>query len=656
MIDLAVEYQKYSIPREKKSHTGLDGLIHTLTGRFYKAMISPKRLLAQAEKIHVLSQQLSACSNGEMQQKIAQSKALFRLNRVRSEDELNQAVALVSEIACRTLGMRPHIVQLMGVLAQSRNFAVEMLPGEGKTITAAISGILAAWTGFPCHIVTSNDYLATRDAQIMEPLYSGCGVSVNSIHAEMTPEARRSAYTSMVVYATSKELLADFLRDQMKKDNFSLNQFLLEQLTGQYLFEEPVMRGLHTAIVDEADSVLADEATTPLIISVPTKNGLLKEASLIASNLTKRMLKDTHYTVYEKFREVILTEEGEHWLESHKSAFPEVWEIKTRREFLIRQALIAREFYHKHKQYIVDEEGKIVIVDEATGRLMPMRSWGAGLHQAIEAKENLVLTDPTETHTRMSFQRFFRLYSRLSGMSGTMQNLHSELWHIYKLSTIKIPKRVPNTYKLEPALIVATTDAKWQSVCENIKQIHPTGRPILVGTRSIDESELLASMLQSLGIQCTLLNALHHEKEAEIIARAGAVGSITIATNMAGRGTDILISDEVVKLGGLHVISTQRHESSRVDLQLYGRTARQGQPGTVIPILSLEDFILKQHCPPTLYSLLQKTVHTAPGRLLALMTYSWIQHRTEKVSSSVRKKILEKDFSLNDMLSFTSGK
>ena len=656
MINLAVEHQKYSIPKEKKSYTGLDEILHTLIGRFYKALISPKRLYLQAEKIHSLSLEYANLSTDQISSMLLNSKSLFRLNRVHSENELNQAVALVADIACRTLGMRPHIVQLMGVLAQSKNFAIEMLPGEGKTITAAISGVLAAWTGFPCHIVTSNDYLAQRDAKIMQPLYSGCGVSVSAVASEMLPEERRAAYKSMVVYATSKELLADFLRDQMKRENFSINQFLLDKLSHKFSVEEPVMRGLHTAIVDEADSVLADEATTPLIISVPTKNELLKEASLIAGNLTKLLQKDKHFIVYEKFREVVLSKEGEEWLETHKTSFPEAWEIKSRREFLIRQALIAREFYHNHKQYIIDEEGKIVIVDEATGRLMPMRSWGAGLHQAIEAKEGLTLTDPTETHTRMSFQRFFRLYSRLSGMSGTMQNLHSELWHIYKLSTIRIPKRVPNTYDLLPAKILPTTAAKWQAVCKNIQEIHPTGRPILVGTKSIDESEHLATLLQSMGIDCTLLNALHHDKEAEIIALAGKQGNITIATNMAGRGTDILISDEVVSLGGLHVISTQRHESSRVDLQLYGRTARQGQPGTVIPILSLEDFILKQHCPKVLYSILQKTVETPAGRLLALFTYTLIQKRTEKSSSSIRRKILEKDFSLNDMLSFATGR
>jgi preprotein translocase subunit SecA len=651
--ELVQGYKRYNIPVEKKSLSGLDAILNTLVGRVYKRIISPRKLRKMGELALALSLEAVNLSENELAEKLSFCRQKFRLSRKISDQELCFALGLITEAAFRALGMRPYAVQLMGVLAQYRGFAIEMKPGEGKTITAAMSGVLAAWLGKPCHIITSNDYLAGRDAVTMGPLFALCDVTVGVITAEMDENERAVNYGMDIVYATGKELLADFLRDQMHTTILSYDSFVLYKLTGRGGGKMQVMRGLHTAIVDEADSVLSDEATTPLIISTPTGNEILNEATLIAREMVQEMKSGEHYNPYPRFNTVELTKEGENFIEHLVHKIPPMWRTPGRREFLIKQAIIARDFYRVDNQYVVDEEGKVAIVDEKTGRIMVNRSWGAGLHQAIEAKEGVEFSEATETHTRMSFQRFFRLYRSLSGMSGTLQSLDGELWQIYRLPTIRIPKRINNSYKLLPVKFLSSDAEKWLAVKENVMEIHKTGRPILVGTRSIEESEHLAFALRQEGLSCAVLNAVHHEEEAAIIADAGQVGCITISTNMAGRGTDILIPEEVVRLGGLHVIATQKHESVRVDLQLFGRAARQGQPGTVQPIICLDDYILKQLCPDKLRLWLKEHFSFYPVYLFALLAYIYFQYKSEKIGAKVRSKILGKDFSLNDMLSFT---
>ncbi len=651
-MDLSAEFQRFHVPREKKSYEGLDAWVHSFFRLIHRLRKSPRVFRKKAEAIHQISLQHAHLSPEELQEKIRSARKIFRGNPNPEEQNLADSLALVAEASFRSLGMRPYPVQLMGVLAQFDGYLIEMKPGEGKTIVAGITAVLAGWSGLPCHVVTSNDYLASRDAELMQPLFSLCQLRGASVTGSMSPRERKEAYSRDIVYTTSKELLADFLRDRMGQEDLDWDRSLIRNLQGRPP-KPMVMRGLHTAIIDEADSVLADEATTPLIISIPSENELLKEASQIACEIARKMRPDKHYTVNRKFQDIRLTPAGESFVDELVRPLPAMWKAKERRQFLVHQALAAREFYHLNQQYLIDEEGKVVIVDEATGRIMEHRNWGSGLHQAIEAKEELELSDPTETHTRMSFQRYFRLYKRLSGMSGTLQNLQEELWQIYRLPTMKIPKRIPRTYEFEPVTVCATLDEKWSFILKHIREVHRKNQPVLVGTRSVEESEWLANELAASDLSCTILNALKHEEEAQIVAKAGELGGITIATNMAGRGTDIHVDREVEELGGLHVVATQKYESCRIDLQLYGRTSRQGQPGSVKLVLSLEDDLFRKHCPQFLQNFLHRSCKTPWGNRLSRLIMHLIQRRIESRTSSIRLRVLNRDFSLNEMMSFS---
>ncbi|MCJ8345731.1 hypothetical protein MJH12_09335, partial [bacterium] len=443
MIDLSFEYRRFTIPKEKKSLTGLDAMRHTLVGKFYKTLTNPRKLRKQSEKTYTLSLNHEILTEKQLKKKLLECRKIVRFGKLKTDQQLTEALSYIAEACVRTLQMRPYAVQLMGAMAQYKNFAIQMLPGEGKTITAALAAILMAWMGKPCHVATSNDYLAKRDSIIMEPIYTYCGVTVGHVISDMESDQRKENYLKDVVYTTSKELLADFLRDQMHDTEVTdFSKSLIKGISGKRLSSKRVMRGLYSAIIDEADSVLADEATTPLIISAPSKNEMLSDATIIAKNMADKLLVDIHYTVNRKFHDIKIIEDGEKKLDQLAQDLPPMWSSFARREFLVKQALIAREFYSNNVQYVVNEENEVIIVDEKTGRMMPGRSWGAGLHQAVEAKEGVELSNPTETHTRMSFQRYFRLYTNLSGMSGTLQKLENEFWYIYKLPTIKIPKNV----------------------------------------------------------------------------------------------------------------------------------------------------------------------------------------------------------------------
>ncbi|MFT5662283.1 MAG: preprotein translocase subunit SecA [Sulfurimonas sp.] len=654
MINLHQEFQKLDITKEEKSYTGMDSFVHSIVGLAYKQLKFTNNFKKAAESIYLLSLSLSILSDKQLDGKLEYYRKKIRFKKAKKQD-LYDALAYVSETSFRVLGIRPYSVQLMGVLAQQENFAIEMLPGEGKTVTAALSGIMAAWSGEPCHIVTSNDYLASRDAKEMQTLYNRCRLKSGCITSTMQEDERRKNYLSNVVYATSKELLADFLRDSMKDNINNFDSYLINKFTLKNAVSQKVMSGLHTAIIDEADSVLADEAITPLIISVSSNNEVLKNATIVARQISEELAVDDDYLINKSMKQVLFTKEGGEVITSSKNLFPSVWQEKSRREFLVQQALNAKYFYFNNVDYIINNEGEIVLVDEKTGRMMEGHSWGSGLQQAVEAKEFLEISDPTQTHMKMSFQRYFRLYKKISGMSGTLQNLRNELWHIYKLPTIKIPKRIANTYTLYDAEIHSTKEEKTQAIINNIITIHKTERPILVGTKDIKESEELAILLMEKNIECTVLNALKYEEEEEIVYLAGIKGTVTIATNMAGRGTDIKIDDEIDKLGGLHVIASQKFSSNRVDLQLYGRTARQGQNGTVQQIFSFEDELFERFSNNSIMKILMKYSENKLSKKAFMALYKIIQLLMERKATHIRKKILQKDFSTNEMLSFSSN-
>ncbi|MAC85044.1 MAG: prepilin peptidase [Arcobacter sp.] len=647
------EYRKQiQVSKEKKLYSGIDSLSNYFIGKIKNLQVNHKSLKKEAEKIYKLSIDYSSISDEELDEKVRFYHSKFKINKVNDNEFIN-ALGIVVELAYRQLGKRAYVVQIMGTISLIRGFAIEMSTGEGKTITASIAAVILAWRGKPVHILTSNDYLASRDAEILKDLYNKANLSVGSIIGSSEKEYRKETYKKDIVYTTGKEVLADFLKDRMlEEENFCVNSFLIDKISNKNISNDYLLRGLDVVIVDEADSVLADDAVTPLIISAKAENKVLQESVVVAYNIAKKLKKDVHYKIYEKFHDIVLLKEAIKEIESNSDALINIWRLKERREFLIKQALIARELYHNNKDYII-KDGKVVIIDEKTGRVMSERSWSNGLHQAIEVKEGLEVTEPTITYAKMSFQRFFRLYKHLCGMSGTIQNLKDEFWQIYSLKTIKIPTRVPSKMNILSDRLHLNKVERDVNLVEYIKDLNKKNIPVLVGVTTIKDSEFLALKLKEFNIECTLLNALHDEQEAEIISKAGRLKNVTIATNMAGRGTDIHIEDKVNGLGGLHVITLQRDVSRRIDLQFFGRCARQGQNGTAMSFLSLDDKIVQQYLPKWLRIYLGEYFNFSIIRKIALYMYIYYQYRIEKDISKLRNKTLFKDMAIEDSMSFT---
>ena len=613
----------------------------------------------EAEQIANYSIKLRHIADAKLRERLRELQASYRRQKKGYETTTHDAMVILSEIADRTLGLRPYPVQILGAMALSRGYLTEMATGEGKSLTACFPAILAAWTGLPCHIITANDYLAGRDADIMRPIYSFCGVSVGWVSSDMEPGERHINYEKGVVYTTSKEILADFLRDHLKMGTcLQPSRRLIRQVLDPKIHEREgmVMRGLHTAIVDEADSVLIDEAVTPLIISHPQENNHLLEACRIARNIAETLTPSADYRTELKYREITLTKSGQEKIARLATSLPGLWQGSTRREELIIQALTARELYLRNKQYVV-QDGNVVIVDEFTGRLMPGRTWKHGLHQAVEAREGLELSDPSETLARLSFQRFFRFFRKLSGMTGTASEAVEEFWHLYGLPVLTIPPHRPCIRKQHRERVFTDQEKKWNAIAEEVLLWHSTGRPVLVGTRNVNASERLAIMLADRGLTCSVLNAVRHREEAAIVAGAGKAGAITIATNMAGRGTDIKLAQGVAEFGGLHVIATERNESGRIDRQLFGRCARQGDPGSVQAFISLDDELFQRFVPASIRRLLSSAVEkgttgvypVAEGFLL------YAQKAAQQLAFRQRRGVLQMDTWLADALSFTGS-
>ncbi len=635
---------------------GLDAQVHAVVGLCRRLPTALAALRRQAEAADQQEKHWQTLTDHHLHEQLMGFRERFCRGGDPAEACLPQALAAIREAASRKLGLHPFPVQLTGALALHRGYLAEMATGEGKTLTAGLAAVLAGWTRRPCHIVTVNDYLVQRDADWIRPLYTFCGVRVGTVTAAMAPPERVKGYGADVTYVTSKELLADFLRDRLRLGSVSdPSRHLLRSLLRPRQATEDglVMRGLHTAIVDEADSVLIDEAVTPLIISAPRKNPLLDEAVVVARELANGLQPQENYRVDARHREIEFTSTGRRKLATHCAQLPGLWRGQARREELIRQGLVARELFHRDKQYIV-AEGKIVIVDEFTGRPMPQRTWRQGLHQAIEAKEGLPLSDPSETIARLSFQRFFRCFHRLSGMTGTAREAAAEFWQIYHLPVVTIPTNRPCIREHWPDRVFPNEAAKWDAIVTEVTRLHTSGRPVLVGTRSVAASEHLAGLLAVREVPCNVLNAVRHHEEATIVAMAGQPGRVTIATNMAGRGTDIKLGHGVQALGGLHVLATERHESGRVDRQLFGRAARQGDPGSAQAFLSLQDEVLQRYLPRTWKPLLQRALPTrAPGhQSLGRFAFGAAQRRAQGLAFKQRQSVLRTDTWLDESLSF----
>ncbi len=522
--------------------------------------------------------------------------------RVKSHEPVDhilpEAFALVREAGRRSVDMRHFDVQMLGGIAMHYRSIAEMQTGEGKTLTATLTLYLAALEGKGAHLATVNDYLARRDAEWMRPLYESLGITVGVVETKMTQPQRRKAYACDITYGTAKEFGFDFLRDRLLLRRIGEGQtdFLGGMLgvNAESGGEKPVQRAPFFVLVDEADSILIDEARTPLIISAMPSEAqrIAVEAYKWAASVAAEFEEDEHYEYDHEKKTVELTADGRRLVRvlpkpdtMHSIGMFSIY------EYIERAVKVEREFF-RDRQYVV-RDGEVVIVDEFTGRMAEGRKWRAGLHQAIEASEDDVeVTVETGQAARITIQDYFLLYPHLAGMTGTASSSARELKKIYKLRVMSIPTNRPAIRQRLADRVFGTADAKWEAIAEEVCEVHATGRPLLIGTRSIDKSEHLSELLHAKGIRHDVLNANHIEEEAEIVANAGRRGNVTVSTNMAGRGTDIKLEDGVAELGGLQVIVTEMHDSARIDRQLAGRCGRQGDPGTFRIYLALEDDLL----------------------------------------------------------------
>jgi preprotein translocase subunit SecA len=565
-------------------------------------------------------------------------------------DLVASAFAVIREVSGRTLGMRHFDVQLLGGWAMMRGKVAEMETGEGKTLTATLPAATAALAGIPVHIITVNDFLVARDAAWMKPLYDVLGLSVGTILEGMSPTDRRRAYGCSITYCTNKQVVFDYLKDRLllQQENRALHLKIEALHRADPRVSRLMMRGLCFAVVDEADSVLVDEARTPLIISGGRGAGDEERVYRQALGAARRMLAGRDYLVSERERHVDLTDLGRAHAARLTNRYGGVWNVRGHRENIVRQALAALHLHLHDKHYIVDE-GQVRIVDEYTGRVMADRSWERGLHQMVEAKEGLEISGRQETLARISYQRFFRRYLRLAGMTGTAREVAGELWAVYGLNTVRIPTNRPQARKIHGDLLYPTSRAKWQGIAEQVAELHKSGRPVLVGTRSVADSEHISGLLNEAGIQHSVLNARQNRTEAEIVAQAGQPGRVTVATNMAGRGTDIRLAPGVGEAGGLFVIASERHEAGRIDRQLFGRSGRQGDPGEGQAMVSLDDELVRS----VFGSLLDRLRSGHLPGWLGRMLFSWAQRTTERRHSAIRKRLLHSDESLQDLLAFS---
>ena len=640
--------------REEKTWRAPDAWARALLHRAQSALATPIRRELQALSAAMAAQAetLAAASDDTLRARLRQAApaAVHGLRR----DDLHPALLLVAEAASRTLDLRPFATQLVGAATLLRGQLAEMQTGEGKTLTAGLAACLAGVAGVPVHVVTVNDYLAQRDAEKLAPLFSFMGLAVGTVVHGINPPDKRQAYACDITYCTNKELVFDYLRDRVAAGGrASAAQVRARAMFGQQA-EAPMLRGLHLAIVDEADSILIDEARTPLILA--EKAGPVPHAESFgdALRIASALQQPAHFEINAARRELHLTAAGRAELLACTAGLGAPWQAAHAREHLVTQALRALHLFHRDRHYLIDAEGQAQIIDEYTGRVLPGRTWEQGLHQMVEAKEGVALSEQTQTLARITYQRFFTRYLRLAGMTGTAREMAAELAAVYGLRTVTIPTHRPSARRHLPDRVCADEAQKWQAVAEQVSELHRAGQPVLVGTRSVDASDRLSRVLTGWGLPHQVLNARQGADEAVVVAAAGQRGAITVATNMAGRGTDIALGEGVTQGGGLWVVLTEYHESPRIDRQLFGRCARQGDAGSCIAIIAIDDSLFRQHGGVELAMLNQ--ARALQGAALA----AWVarcrrnaQARAEKMHARTRRDTLRRDRDLEKMMAFS---
>ena len=615
-----------------------------VTGRFNHKTNGMKRIV---DAVNALGDQMERLGEVELLARAAAIRPELRRAGVNDLELVAQAFAMMRVAAMRSVGKRHFDVQLVGAWAMLNGMLAEMETGEGKSLTATLAAATAALAGKAVHIITVNDYLAERDAETMAPVYAQLGLTAGFVSQGMDPASKQRAYRSDITYCSNKEIAFDYLRDRLSLGGKPRPiATKVSRLEGEGEDRALLLRGLQFAIVDEADSVLVDEARTPLILSAEAKQGgevtMHHQALDLAQQLT-----EADYRVSDEG--IVVTDDGRSRLAELAQGMAGVWAGPRRREQLVRQALAALHQFERDKHYLV-RDGKVMIIDEYTGRLMPDRSWEQGLHQLIEIKEGCEVTGRRDTLARISYQKFFRRYLHLCGMTGTASEVGSELWNVYGLRVSRIPTNRPVRRVHYPSRFYGRAQDKWNAVIESIRKHYALGRPVLVGTRSVATSEHLARLLDAQSLPYSLLNARQDRDEAEIVARAGEPGRITVATNMAGRGTDIKLATEVGAIGGLHVIATELHDSGRIDRQLYGRCGRQGDEGSCEAILAVEDDLVRLQLGwPARHLAKAGALPAWLGRSVFLAA----QARAEHTHSRMRRDLFDMDEDLGNVLAFS---
>lgn len=637
--------------RGEELNKGLERMLRNLSG-----WLPPKRLRRTsinsfASKINHYASGLKTLNQEEIQQRFLDGLKTLKLSNS-DQQALTVVFACVGEGSRRALGMWPHPVQFSGAHVLLTGRLAEMQTGEGKTLVAGLAATVMAGSGAHVHVVSTNDYLAERDCHEMLALFQFFGLEGGFVKEGMEVPDRQKAYRLPICYASGKEIVFDYLKDRLSGHGILPARIShLRQMTASgHQDSEPIIPALHFSIVDEADSVLIDEARTPMILSREAPAMIEPELLVWALAQAKTLQPDVDFKLDQAQHDIEIRTLDLTKLELLPNGIRAVWRAPDWQRMILRQALMALHFYHLDQQYIL-VEGKVQIVDESSGRVMADRSWEQGLHQLIETKEGVELTSGRETLARMTFQRFFRRYFLLAGLTGTGTEVSRELWSVYRLKTCCIPTNKPNRRVRLHDQCYSNDTEKWVAVAADAIRASKAGQPVLIGTRSVEASEAVSQALMDVGVEHVVLNARQDEDEAKIVADAGQIGQITVATNMAGRGTDIKLTEAARQAGGLHVILTEFHESTRIDRQLFGRSGRQGDKGTSRAIVSTEDTLIVENG-GLLGSILQYFNSNYIQRIFLKLCILQAQRIAQRRSYRVRMQTLDQDRRLSRQIGF----